>query len=285
MIGAFAAFTVLLLLLAIASGTLSRKCSAFAYAVLAASVIVSLLAQLIWVRPHLLTYALPIPDVLAFANLYPLAAAIALPAAVAIGKGRAQKIRIAVLMVILLGVSLTGTVRLFGTPVEVGETQFWPDGTCRQTSIDSCSAAAAVTLLKENSIEATEGQIARWAMTSQGRGTHPLGIYRGLKMAATASTATVDVKYRAVPARDLLERNSPAIVNVGLIHSPETDLENRLVTEAQWQPGVVHSVVFLGRDGDKVKIADPDFGVERWPMESFQVLYRGTALWLERVSE
>lgn len=278
---ALAAFGITLIIVAIASGAISHKGRAFAYGVLAASVVVGLLAQLIWMRPHLLTYVLPIPDVLAFANLFPLAVAMALPAAVTVGKGRPQKIRIAVLMAILLGTSLVGTVRLFGTPVEVGETQYWPDGTCRQTSIDTCSAAAAVTLLKESGIHASEKQLAHWAMTKEGRGTHPLGLYRALKFAANASTATVHVRFHAITAPDLLERNRPAIVNVGLIHPPETDLQSRLVAEAQWEPGVVHSVVYLGRKNNKVEIADPDFGVELWPAESFQVLYRGTALWLE----
>ena len=82
----------------------------------------------------------------------------------------------------------------------------------------------------------------------------------------------------AARSEQLLEMKSPAIVNVGLLHQPKDEFETDLVQKYQWEPGVVHSVVLLGMEGDKVKIADPDFGIELWDVKGFHVLYNDTAI-------
>src|SRR5690606_2127834 len=127
----------------------------------------------------------PGANAIIFANLFPFAAALAAPAAVRLGRTKAQKIRIAVLMVGLLAASFSGTYQmLVGVPAVAGATEYFPDGTCRQSSIDTCSAAAGVTLLKQHDVAATEAEMARLGFTKEGRGTHPLGLYRALKIKA-----------------------------------------------------------------------------------------------------
>jgi len=53
---------------------------------------------------------------------------------------------------------------------------------CLQTSSDTCSAAAAVTFLGMYGIKTTEAEVARLALTKQGKGTDRLGLYRALKI-------------------------------------------------------------------------------------------------------
>lgn len=88
------------------------------------------------------------------------------------------------------------------------------------------------------------------------------------------------MRYEPVPVDELIGRNAPAIVNVGLVRPAATDAEADLVAKYQWQPGVIHSVVFLRREGDKVWISDPDLGMEDWPIVQFRLLYRGVAIYL-----
>ncbi|MEZ6193047.1 MAG: hypothetical protein R3C45_17380 [Phycisphaerales bacterium] len=47
------------------------------------------------------------------------------------------------------------------------------------------------------------------------------------------------------------------------------------------QGGVYHDVVFMGSDPDdpdRVLIADPDMGLESWPVEHMRYLFRGVAV-------
>jgi len=263
------------------AGVVASRSRRGAAITLLVSLCLALLAQLFWTRPEYLVRVLPFADALFFGNWYPYAAALAAPALVRIARSRGQQIRIGILSVLLFAASLTGTARLFGKPAEVGATGYFADGTCRQSSTDTCSAAAAVTVLRKNGVEAEEKDIARIAFTKEGRGTHPLGLYRALKLAVRESTSTRRVIYQPLPVQQLLSRNSPAIVNVGLAHAARSPAEADLVAHYQWEPGAMHSVVFLRREGEKIWISDPDLGTEDWPITQFELLYRGIALYLE----
>jgi predicted double-glycine peptidase len=245
------------------------------------STAIACIAWLFWNRPEFLVRVLPVADALFFANWFPFAAAIAAPALVRLGKSRGQRIRIGVLAVCMLVVSLIGTSQLFGKPAVVGASEFYADGNARQTSTDTCSAAATVTLLHHYGIPATEKEIASLALSKEGRGTHPLGIYRALKLKLRETTSTASVHYEPVSADQLIKHNMPAIVNVGLSRPAQNAMEAELVAKYQWEPGVIHSVVFLRSRADRVSISDPDLGTEEWPVEQFRLLYRGVGLYLK----
>ena len=234
--------------------------------------------------PFLLVKVYPFSSALYLSNLYPVGVLLLGGGALLLSRRRSETIRLAVWIVILFGVSLVPTWRLWGEPAWVGEPQFFADGTCRQSSVDTCSAAGMVTLLGQNGIEVTEAMMARLGRTKAGRGTHPLGIYRALSWAVGESTGSLEVRYERVPVEYLLEHGYAAIITVGLREEPTTELEREMVAKYQWTPRVMHSVVLLGKDEEQegfARIADPDFGIEKWPVRSVEVLYQGAAIWLE----
>jgi hypothetical protein len=154
----------------------------------------------------------------------------------------------------------------------------WVDGVCLQTTKQTCSPAAAATLLHMHGIPATEQEMAELCLTRQG--TNWMGLYRGLKTKTAGTEWDVDVFTGT--ADDLHTLKSPAILSVGLSSSSQAD---RLYqTELGWTPGVRHSVVLLGFITDLVEIAEPspDAGRERWTNEDLQELYLGQGMRLVR---
>ncbi len=145
-------------------------------------------------------------------------------------------------------------------------------GVCFQTTEQTCSAASAATLLKMHGIAATEQEMAELCLTR--RGTHWMGLYRGLKKKTIGTPWDVDVF--VCSATELEKLNQPVILSVGLSHEAKPDP----VTQAEygWTPGVRHSVVLLGFRSDQlVEIAEPTFGVgrERWSLEDLHQFFLG----------
>jgi hypothetical protein len=208
---------------------ISRRGRVWAGLLLVASLLTGLAAQLFWTRPELLVQVLPATNALFFGNWFPFAVALAAPPLVRFAKTKGQRIRVALLCCVLLGASLVGTARLFGDPADVGPEEFFSDGATRQTSADTCSAAASATLLRAHGIETTENEMARLAFSKRNRGTHPLGLYRALKIAVHESTSSARVRYRSMTAEEVLSRNQPAIVNVGLLQSAQNAMEVDLI--------------------------------------------------------
>ena len=83
----------------------------------------------------------------------------------------------------------------------------------------------------------------------------------------------------------MLDLNQPAIITAGLRKRPVTEEEKELEQRYQWAPGVMHDVVFLGIDEqnkEKVKIGEPDFGLERWWIRELQILFQRYAIFVEQ---
>ena len=155
----------------------------------------------------------------------------------------------------------------------------WKGEVCRQSSHATCSAAAAVTLLKLHGISSSESEMAALCFTSE-YGTTKFGLYRGLKI-KTAGTAW---EPRALPMQtDALLTGGlcPAVISVRIDHGQPVD--PRYQRDWGWEPGVSHTVVLLGfRDDGKIDIADPSVGLEQWDVQGIRDLWKGQGFYLAR---
>ncbi len=182
--------------------------------------------------------------------------------------------------VTVVGLQLAGVIVVvfpfLGVTPRCGDT--WSEGICQQTTKQSCSAAAAATLLKLHGIDSTEQEMADLCLTR--RGTNWMGLYRGLKL-KTAGTEW-DVVVFASSANELRSLQSPAILSVGM--SRETPSDRFYQTELGWRPGLRHSVVLLGYVTDLIEIGEPtpDAGRERWTEGELRELYLGQGMRLVR---
>jgi hypothetical protein len=150
----------------------------------------------------------------------------------------------------------------------------WKNGVCRQTSLASCSPAAAATLLRAHGIDATEAEMADLCLTRPA-GTAMLGLYRGLKLKTSNTGLAVEAFRGDVEA--LRTQPGPLILSVRLDRRPGID--PRYEQLWGWAPGVSHSVVFFGfRPDGKADIGDPAVGREAWRVQDLQVLWHGEGL-------
>jgi hypothetical protein len=233
------------------------------------------------------TRILPFADCIFYTNWYPFSVALLAPIAWEYGKTRFHKIRIGVLLAILFCISLR-PYHYFWLPLAdvYMPTSIDSDEICRQTTSETCSAAAVVTLLRLHGIDSTEEEVARLALTKEGRGTWVLGQYRALKILTRSKRRELKVRIKRLSAEDLISRNAPAVITAGLKKNQAlvTEDERNMVEKWSWTPGVMHDVVFLGVDEDLphlVRIGEPDFGLEKWRASHLGILYQGTALFLE----
>jgi predicted double-glycine peptidase len=249
----------------------------------AAVTLVALLAfiQFLWDHP-LLTRLIPASNVIVLGNLQPPLSA--LLGGLAWGLIARSPRRKLLFVAPLLAISLwRGYGRLF-EPVPPTRER-WKGEVCRQTSDATCSAAAAVTLLRVHGIATTETEMARLSLTRRD-GTTVLGRYRGLVL------KTRDTPWRVEPvvSADLetlrrLAATSPVIISVGLPRGAERDgsVDPRYIEKYGWLPGLRHTVVVLGFAADgQVDIADPSVGRERWDVEDLRVLWQGNGFRLVR---
>jgi hypothetical protein len=186
------------------------------------------------------------------------------------------RLRSLILLVPLLSLAAFDLVRpLLGHPPALGDQ--WTDGECRQTSAESCSPAAAATLLSAHGIDASEAGMARLCLTGAD-GTLAAGVYRGL----TIMSRPHGLRPRPFHGNidDLKRMGGPVLITVELRRGQHAD--PRYQTEWGWIPGVSHSVVLLQfLPNGRVEIADPAEGRETWDIEALRVLWHGDGIRLE----
>ena len=277
---------VVLVAAAFALGFAARGSARWRYAALAFAVCGALGGFLLLMRPDVFVRLLPFADAVFYTNPYAPAVAMALVPCIALAKSRAQAIRIGVLMAALFGVAFW-PYRYFWLPGAETErvTLVDRDGICRQTSWDTCGAAALVTLFRSHGVETTEKHMVALALTKADRGTWVLGQMRALRKILRETGAPFEARVRRMSVDELLKRNKPAIITAGLRKHPSLDTqeERDLVELYSWRPGVMHDVVFLERDTEYdhlVWIGDPDFGREKWRISQLRIVYQGYAVYL-----
>lgn len=262
-----------------------------------------------WRRPFVLTLAITfvallllqslyLEDRLAIVRLVPAANAIiwanlSLPVAGALGGlilslkpkpgGKPHPLwRRATLAAALLAVATWRTGRpIWSTRAETG-VEKWRDGVCRQTSVATCSAAAAATLLRAHGISATEAELVDLCLTTN-EGSRNLGIYRALKL--KTQNTPYQVRTFTGSYQDFLKLNAaPALISVGL-PANAAHLDPRYQKDWGWTPGINHSVILLAHlPNQKVEIGDPSVGKEQWFEQGVQDLWNFKAYWLEKTN-
>jgi len=149
---------------------------------------------------------------------------------------------------------------------------------CIQSHTNTCSAAAAATLLKSVGIEMTEAAMVDHCLTDA-RGTPSLGLWRGLSLATMSTRYRPEVLHTDIES--LLAKGPwPAALVVGL---PRYGADPIYVDRYGWDPGFRHSIVLFGRKDDGLlDVGDPSIGRETWSDEDLRVLWRGEGVTLVR---
>ena len=128
-----------------------------------------------------------------------------------------------------------------------------------QTTPYTCSPAVAASLLRLHGIAATESKMAELCLTR--RGTHWLGVYRGLKL--MTETTPWEVVAESFSREALLKlKESPALLSINV----DTNLIERDCDHG-FRSSVGHSVLVLDSHvNHEVIVFDPSpsYGVELW---------------------
>jgi hypothetical protein len=142
-----------------------------------------------------------------------------------------------------------------------------------QTTESTCSAACAAALLRLHGIAATEQELADLCLTR--RGTHWLGVYRGLKLKTAGTEWTV-----------VVDEINPSSLNhsalpLGVLSLTFHPLSAERARESGFGTDVGHSVLSLGRSQrHRVIVFDPapDYGIEYWDAQTCGDIRNGILL-------
>jgi hypothetical protein len=144
-----------------------------------------------------------------------------------------------------------------------------------QTTDRTCSAACAVGLLRLHGVSATESELADLCLTR--KGTHWLGVYRGLKL-KTMNT-NWDVVVQEVGTQELFSgRLGPGLLAMSF-HATESGDPCDL--EWGFESSSGHSVLVLSvRSGESLDVFDPDTdcGFETWTDDALRNLHHAILL-------
>ena len=232
---------------------------------------------LVWGQLWIVNW-IPLPSVIILSNWFPILAA-ALAAIVWLRME--DVVRRAIVMVALVAIaaySLTSFVP--SEPPECGNKWvqpapgvLWP--VCLQTNRNTCSAAAAATILNTIGIETSEQEMARLCLTRSG--TTWLGLYHGLSTQLIGTNHRVEFFEGNI--RDLEEMSTVHPVLLCCELDPQVaEVAPSYVTNGGWIPGAAHSMVYFGNINGKHLIGDPSRGYEVWDSKDLNVLWSGSGL-------
>lgn len=156
---------------------------------------------------------------------------------------------------------------LFGSVPRTMAPPITAGGVHRQSTLSTCSAAAAATLLGRYDIPTTESEMAELCLTREG-GTYQLGLYRGLRLKAPAARIEfLNHDFDAVTTSP-----QPVLVSIG-VAARETVNINPLLRR------VGHSVVIFGRlPDDRLVVGDPVSGRSAMTVDEFRNVWTGEAV-------
>ena len=217
--------------------------------------------QYLWDRP-LLSRLLPFSGTVILGNWLPVVGTFFL--GVYLKTKRTTQLRRVVLAAVMVGISGYSLAKpMLGQPPTCA-----PSTSNRtldfQTTNQTCSAACAANLLRMHGISASEEELARICLTR--RGTHWLGVYRGLKL-KTANT-NWDVVAEEVKPKDLFSSRSNFGILAMSFQAPGEDQ----VVDPEWgfESNVGHTVLVLqSRSSRSLDVFDPspEYGHETWTVE------------------
>lgn len=272
-----------ILILAGAVGWLMSRRKGAALVGIGLSGVSCVLAVLLAIRPDVVVRLIPYSDLTFYSNLYPLTIVLFVPCAFAFVKTRRQRLRMTVWCTLLFLMSFKLYDHHYYSLAESPVTMIDGDGVCRQSNDYTCSAASLVTYLRLYEVGITEAQAIEMARTKSGHGTTSLGLYRALRIQAEDAGDRHTTIYH-ITTGELLRRNAPAIILVGLPSRGQSSSAAAFGRDNNWPAGVYHDVVFMGTDPDhdgRVLIADPDMGLESWPVDHLEYLFRSVAVMYE----
>jgi len=165
-------------------------------------------------------------------------------------------------------------------PLRIESGVKWKNGVCLQSHSASCAPAAAVTLLKQHGINASEARLSNVCLSSS-LGTAPLGLYRGLKNVAG------EHDHRAIvasgdPDQWIVTGQLPCVALVTFESIPGQALGNRLLgNRLLGNRFSGHVITVFGRteNGDW-SIGDPAVGKLTWSNEELRQRFTGEAIYL-----
>lgn len=229
----------------------------------------------VWDHPCLARW-LPYSNLIVLGNALPLFAATLAGLSCRRLRGRPRTRTTVVLLLTIVGVG--ALIRpLLGTAPICEER--WDGDVCLQTTNHTCSAASAATALRRLGITTSEAEMARLCLTRQG--THWMGLYRGLSQKISPARHIKVFEAKNLETLKQTSLNTPAILTVEMPREVPNAWEYR--QESGWLPGVSHSVVCLGPDGeDHWLIVDPANGIERWTTADLLLLWQGQGMQLTR---
>ncbi len=251
--------TVLCLTAGLCGGQLQRRASKPVVVAVLAFVTIGMAAYLSWVwnRPLLATI-LPFSNAIIVGNWLPVVGAFFAGVCLQTKKivpGR--RVLLGVTLSSLCGYSLLSPV--LGNAPECRVTGQGDRLLEFQTTDQTCSAACAAGLLRMHGIDATEDELARLCLTR--RGTHWLGVFRGLKI-KTAGTEW-DVVVEEVSPQHLTKGSHPP----GVLAMTFAERSAEHSFESGFASTMGHAVICLGNsEWETLEVFDPspDYGFESW---------------------
>jgi len=211
----------------------------------------------LWDRP-LLIQLLPFSNAIILGNWLPIVGAFFVGVCLRTAQvARIRRLLLSLTLSVLCAYSLV--CPLLGEAPECGAAEVSGRLLEFQTTPQTCSAACAAGLLRLHGIPATEEEMASLCLTR--RGTHWLGVFRGLKL-KTSSTEW-DVVVEEVRPDELTQRVNPP----GILALTFTQVSAAHSLESGFVADIGHTVVCLGTSRWKtLEVFDPspDFGFESW---------------------
>lgn len=265
---------VLSLAALLASLHVAKRASRPAVLIACGMIVAFLIAHKYFVSDQLwVARVLPFSNVMVLGNPLPIAVATLAGFAWHHIPGRA--VRKIALLLPLIALCAYRSIAPLTFPMPAMLDERWRDGVCLQTSLSTCSAAAAATLLREHGIGATESEMASLCLTSE-KGTTSLGLYRGLAIKTAGTSWKVETFHADTPR--LRSMSGPMILPVRFDRRPGID--PRYARDWGWLPGVSHHIVFFkfSQDGEKCEMGDPSVGRENWSARDIGVLWHGDGI-------
>ncbi len=171
---------------------------------------------------------------------------------------RRNRRAVLITVVILFLVVVQQTFWHLGKPLIYGYRGTMVDGVCRQSSFETCGAAAMTTLLNAMGIKATEGEMAGLSMTAPRAGVSPQQAAYGLQKKLRQLGRPERVTLMVPELKDLRHIAKPFLA--GIKFSYQTN----------------QMVCVLETNAKFLVVGDPiSSGRKKWPWKRFEELWSG----------